>query len=346
MNVFVTGGTGFLGGTLVRELLARGDRVRALVRDPDKARRFLPPGAEAVRGDLDDVSAFAAHLAGVDVLIHTAAFFREYYAPGDHWPTMKRLNVDATVELLRAAERHGVGKAVVTSSSGVVGMKADGRPGDEDTPADARQLSNLYFRSKVEMDRAVADFARGSRLPVVTVLPGWMHGPGDTGPTGAGELILNLLARRLPAVVDGGTALVDVRDVALAMLRAAEVAPGGSRYAVAGRYVSFGELFLAVERASGVPVPRRTFPPRLLEAVAYVSERAAALRGEKATMSLDGIRTMHLKRSVDSSRAVRDLGATFRPLDETVRDAVAWFRAQGYDRPVKPSGTEARNQPA
>lgn len=104
MRAFVTGSTGLLGSNLVRELLAEGHRVTALVRSRAKAARvFAGLDVALIEGDLADVAAFAPALAGHDVLFHTAAFFREYYQPGDHWPTLKALNVDSTMALLRAA---------------------------------------------------------------------------------------------------------------------------------------------------------------------------------------------------------------------------------------------------
>ncbi|PSN13335.1 3-beta hydroxysteroid dehydrogenase, partial [filamentous cyanobacterium CCT1] len=122
MQAFVTGSTGLLGSNLVRELVDRGYQVKALVRSIDKAKALLGdlPQVQFIQGDLQAIPAFAAELRGCDVLFHTAAYFRESYGLGDHWPQLKGLNIDATIELLEAAEKAGVGKAIYVSSSGCI----------------------------------------------------------------------------------------------------------------------------------------------------------------------------------------------------------------------------------
>ncbi|MFP2926817.1 NAD-dependent epimerase/dehydratase family protein [Pyxidicoccus sp. 3LG] len=205
MHAFVTGSTGLLGNNLVRALVARGHRVKALARSPAKAREVLGglAGVEVVRGDMEDVKGFEDALAGCDVVFHTAAYFREYYAPGDHWPRLHAINVKGTVELAEAAHRHGVKRFLDVSSSGTVGLKPDGSPGDEDTPPAPLAATNLYFKSKVESERELKAFGERTGLPVVFILPGWMFGPWDAGPTAAGQLVRDFLARKLPAVPDG-----------------------------------------------------------------------------------------------------------------------------------------------
>jgi dihydroflavonol-4-reductase len=336
MQAFVTGGTGLLGTNLIRHLVSEGHDVRALVRSIDKARRQFADVWEPwrarltfVEGDLTDVTSFAPALAGCDVVFHTAAYFREYYQPGDHWATLEALNVHATQQLLEAAEGQAVRRVVHVSTSGVIGMTPDGAPGDESTHPTPQQMRNLYFRSKHLADWMIDTFERANRLEVVTVHPGWMFGPGDAAPTSAGALVLQFLRRELPGVPDGGMSVADARDVAAAMLTMAERAPAGAHYIVGGPFVTTAEIFATLERVSGIPAPRRRIPPRLLEAIAWIGETVARLRRRPATISLEGVRMLHAKTRVSSARAVRELGVTFRPLDETLRDAVRWFAAQG-----------------
>ncbi|WP_027483696.1 NAD-dependent epimerase/dehydratase family protein [Deinococcus pimensis] len=324
MRVFVTGSTGLLGSNLVRELQGRGHHVTALARSPGKARAQLPPGVDVVIGDLDHPQGWTPALDGVDVLFHTAAYFRESYAPGNHTHALRQLNVNATLDLLDIASGRGVRRAVLTSSSGAIGMK----PGDEDTPASETQLRNAYFRSKVEMDRAVADRARTHGPEIVTVLPGWMFGPHDAAPTSAGEIVLRFLRRGFPFALDGGTSVADARDVAWVMAEAAEHAQPGARYVASGPYVSFRELFDTLERHSGVKAPRLVAPRGAVETLARLADLAARLANRPSPLPLAGVRTMHLRHHVSAERAARELGATFRPLDDTVRDTLAWFARQ------------------
>ncbi|MFP2961167.1 NAD-dependent epimerase/dehydratase family protein [Myxococcus sp. 1LA] len=290
MRAFVTGSTGLLGTNLVRALVARGHTVRALVRSPRKAAEMLGglPGVEVVEGDMEDVAGFAESLSGCDVVFHTAAYFREYFAPGDHWPKLHAINVKASVALAEAAHQREVGRFVDVSSSATVGFKADGTPGDEDPPPAPVVAENLYMRSKQESAQALMAFSARTGMPVISILPGWMFGPWDAAPTGAGQLVLDILAGRLPALL---------------------------------------------EQVSGVRSPRWTFPRWVALGVAYVAETWARVTGGSTLLTVAGVRTMQAKLRVDSSKAARELGATFRPLEDTLRDTVAWYRERQVQAP-------------
>jgi dihydroflavonol-4-reductase len=332
MRAFVTGTTGLLGSNLTRALLQAGYEVRGLVRSKEKAGRVFKdtPGVEFVTGDMNNIAGFAPALAGCDVLFHTAAYFREYYQPGDHQGTLEKINVQGTIDLLIAAEKHGVGRAIHTSSSGVIGNKENGAPGDETTPPDEHASSNLYYASKVSAELAIGRFLKERALPVVMALPGWMWGPGDATPTGSGQLVLDFLKQKLPGVVDGGASVVDARDVAAAMVTMATKGRSGERYIVGGPYLAFAQILKVLEKVTGVPAPTRQIPYGVSVVVGFVFENWARLTGKSALVTVQGVKTIHAKKAVDSAKAIRELGATFRPFEQTVRDEVEWFRANGY----------------
>ncbi len=320
-----------LGSNLVQALVDQGHEVRGLVRSKEKAQRvFQNATVEFVTGDMSNVAGFAPSLAGCDVLFHTAAYFREYYQPGDHKATLEKINVQGTVDLLIAAEKQGVKKAIHISSAGVIGRKPDGSAGDENTMPDDHAASNLYFASKVDTELAIKRFLKERTLPVVMILPSWMWGPGDSAPTSAGKLVLDFLKQKLPGVVDGGSSIVDVRDVARATASSVDRGKSGERYIVGGHYFDFAEILATLERVTGVPAPTRKIPHALSLAVGAASQTWARVTGGQALVTLAAVRTIHGKNQVDSSKAVRELGASFRPFDETVRDEVEWFRSHGY----------------
>ena len=329
MNAFVTGATGLLGNNLVRLLVARGHRVSALVRDPAKAQRLLGDlDIATVQGDMLDVASFAGHLAGIEVVYHAAAYFREYYQPGDHWPKLHAINVEGTQALLEAADAHGVRRFVHVSSGGVLGRSDDGAS-DEHDRASGLALDNLYFRSKVETEKVIETFLARHDMPVVIILPGWMFGPGDAAPTSAGQLALDFLNRNLPGIpTRGGGSVADARDVAAAMIVAAEHGVSGQRYVVGGTFHTLAEIAATLERVSGVPAPRLRVPYSLLLTVAWVSETVARLRGRETLLTVNGVRTVRAPYPISSSKAIRDLGASFRPIEETLRDTVDWYRSQ------------------
>jgi dihydroflavonol-4-reductase len=329
-TVFVTGATGLLGNNLVRQLVAQGYQVKALVRSLDKAHRYLADlPIELIQGDMGDVPAFAAALAGCSAVFHTAAYFREYYQPGDHQAELVRINVEGTLTLLRAADANGVRCFVHTSSSGAVGMGADGSAGDEDTPPHAAQLRNLYFRSKVEGDALIRAFAPRHGMRVVEVLPGWMWGPGDAAPTASGRVALDFLARKIPVLPEGGTNMVDARDVAAAMVRCLECAAHGSRFIVGGEFRTLAQVMGELETISSVPAPTQRLPFFLVYVFAWLQELRARLFGSPALITREALRTMRMQHRVSSLRAERELGVQFRPFSQTLGDVLQWYRAHG-----------------
>lgn len=329
-TAFVTGATGLLGSNLCQLLVSQGWQVKGLVRSIDKAKRFLgSSGVEFVQGDIGNVSAFAEALKGVDVVFHTAAFFREYYQPGDHWQKMKYLNVDATMELLRSAEAQGVARAVFTSSSGVIQTHPQ-QAATETAPYSKFAEKNLYFKTKVLAEREIYRFLNTSPMDVVIILPGWMMGPGDAAPTSAGQLVLDLLAGKLPGIIDGGASLSDARDVAAAMITAAERGRRGERYIVAGPLKTMKDIALELEVISGVKAPRMELPAWIALSISWLLETWAGLTGGVNPMPLSGIQTLLEKATLSSAKAEQELGVTFRSYRETMKDTVLWYQSHGY----------------
>lgn len=323
-----------LGSNLTRALAERGDEVVVLARSADKARQQLGDSVRVILGDLDNVAAFAAALDGVDVIFHTAAYFREYYAPGEHWPILLRRNVEATEQLLRQAEQCGVRRFVHTSSSGVIGAGQRGAPGVEQTPPEPGSVTyrNAYFRSKLVADGRVRAFvARGGPLRV-TVHPGWMFGPGDAAPTSSGRLVLDFLAGRLPVVTGLGTNVADARDVAAGMIAAAVhddmAASTGERYILAGPTTTMVEIVTTLAQVTGRRRSRFTVPGRVAIAAARAESAISRVTRHTPRTNRDALETLRAH-PVESAKAFDLLGSTFRPLADTLTDEVAWLRHAG-----------------
>jgi nucleoside-diphosphate-sugar epimerase len=332
-TALVTGATGLLGNNLVRALVRDGWRVRALVRDPFKGHRQLDGlDVELVVGDMQAVAAFAPALKGTDVVFHPAAYFRDSYKGGTHREALHRINVSGTAELLRASHAAGVRRFVHTSSIATLIGRVGGLI--DETMLRPEAAADDYYRSKILADREVLRFLDDQPdFWAALVLPGWMHGPGDQGPTSAGQMVVDFMHRRLPGIPPGGFSVVDARDVAAAMIAAAERGVRGRRYLAAGRPVEMAELLGELEKISGVKAPRRNLPLALLYGVAALSELKARLTGRPVLLSWATVRLIDRERGrnrYDHRRSGRELGLTFRPLAETLGDEIAWFRRQGW----------------
>lgn len=332
MKAFVTGGTGLLGNNLVKLLVEQGHEVKAMARSTEKAQRLLGhlDRVTIVNGDMEDVDGFAHELDGCDVLFHTAAYFREYYTVGDHWDTLERINVIGTIDLLTAAEKHGIKKAVHTSSSGVIGKTTDGSDPDETTPADQYVMGNLYFKSKVLAEEKIHIWQRTHHMPVMIVNPTGMYGPGDAAPTGAGQIIIDFIHGELPAIPPGGFNVVDARDVAQVMITILDKGTAGERYALNNTYYSLKEMLTLVAQVAGVDTPNFVLPYPIALLYAYMSELMARLTGGDASVPVSGIKTMNHHQTLRNDKAKRVLGFNPRPFEQTIRDEVQWFVDHGY----------------
>ncbi|MEW2581905.1 NAD-dependent epimerase/dehydratase family protein [Streptomyces virginiae] len=331
--VMVTGATGLLGHAVVARLLAAGSEVTAVVRDVERARRLLPncPQLRLVGGDVNDVDSYAGALRGMDAVIHTAAYFREYYQPGPDLELLYRTNVDAVEELLRAAVDAEVPTVVQTSSIAVLGGGDRHAPADEDTPNGDPSRGNHYRASKIRAERLTGRFAERYGLRVPLVLPAWMWGPGDAGPTSAGRLFLAVARGGIKALPAAGNHLVDARDVAAVCVAAAAPGAGGGRWIAGGSWYPLHEICAAVVRATGTGTVPRRLPAPAAMTIASLLEWQAKVRKVAPVATRTGMRTLlegHHRR-VSSARAVRELGVSFRPLEQTALDQAAWHRAQG-----------------
>jgi dihydroflavonol-4-reductase len=344
---FVTGATGLLGSRIVEQLLAGGGEVTALVRDRRRAAALLPdhPGLTVVTGDITELDSYRDHLRGKAAVFHTAAYFREYFQPGPDLDQLDRVNVQAVEELLLASAAAGIPVVVHTSSTTVL-ERRPGRVIDEDSRPARDQPPNAYRDSKVRAETVVARCVERTGLRVPLVLPGWMWGPGDAGPTAAGRLFLAVGRGELRAVPSAGNHIVDARDVAGACLRAAAHGSSGRRYVVAGHWHPLAIVCAEIATVCDRPLPR-VVPVWATLAFTTVLEWQARLRGRLPIATRVGVRTLVEGDQVrySSARAERELGVGFRPLAQTIGDEAAWYRDHGFLPPSINDATQPRKEP-
>jgi dihydroflavonol-4-reductase len=330
MDAIVTGGTGFIGANVARELVAAGATVRVLARAGGDRRALEGVRVEIAEGDLLDPGSVRRALAGVRVVYHVAADYR-LWTPDP--AALYRTNVDGTRTVLEAAGEAGVSRIVHTSSVGALGIPKDGRPGTEDTPVTLADMVGHYKRSKFLAEQVALDFARRG-LPVVVVNPSAPVGPGDVKPTPTGQMIVDFMHGRMIATVDTGLNVVHVRDVARGHLLAAERGQPGERYILGHRDLPLAELFGILAEITGRRPPRFRVPYALAWFGAACSEGVARVTGKAPAVPLTAVRMARKRMYFSPARAVRELGLPQTDVRTALADAVAWFEAHGYARRV------------
>ena len=327
MKTLVTGGTGFVGANVVRALLRRGTEVRALVRSGSDVRPLVDLDIELVQGDLRDRQSLEAALKGCSTVYHVAAVYSLW---ASHRQEIYASNVTGTVNLLEAARAAGVQKIVYTSSVSTIGLPEDGSPGTEEVRLRPEEMVSDYKRSKYLAEQEVLRYGRRG-LPVVIVNPSFPVGPWDIKPTPSGQLIVNFLRGKIPAYAETGLNVVDVEDVAIGHLLAAEKGRLGERYILGHANLTLLEFFRLLEQVSGVKAPRLRIPYAVAYLSACVSELIARTITHKPPfVTLAGVRLSRKRMFYDSSKAVRELGWPQTPVIEACRKAVRWFREHGY----------------
>jgi len=318
----VTGASGFLGWHVARLLTERGYRVRALCRPASRIREI---DVEISPGDLRDRDSLARAASGCHLVFHIAADYRLWSRNPDE---LYSSNVDGTRNILEAAERAGAERIVYTSTVGCIGMPA-GREGDEETPVSPADMSGHYKRSKWLAEQVALEKARAG-LPVVIVNPTAPVGDHDWKPTPTGKVILNFLRNKLPAFVDTGLNLVDVRDVAAGHLLAAEHGSTGERYILGCQNLTLEQILGRLASITGKPAPATKLPYAFAYATGVLTTAWANLTGHPPIAPLEGVKMAKKKMFVTHMKAERELEFHPAPVDSALTRAVEWFRANGY----------------
>jgi dihydroflavonol-4-reductase len=323
MITLLTGATGFVGSAVARTLLARGHRLRLLVRPGSDRSNLQGLDAELAQGDLTDAASLARAVEGCRYLFHVAADYRLWVPDPD---AMMRANVEGSRSLLRAAHAAGVERAVYCSSVAALGLTGDGTPADEGTPVHEDRIIGAYKLSKYRAEQAVLALVRDEGVPAVIVNPSTPVGPRDIKPTPTGKMIRDAAEGRMPAYVDSGLNIVHVDDVAEGHALALERGRVGERYILGGEDFSLGQVFAMAATAAGRRPPRVKLPIAPLIPVAMACE-ALARFGIEPVVTRETLAMARKKMFFSSAKARTELGYAPRPAAQAITDAVAWFAA-------------------
>lgn len=326
MKTFVTGATGFIGASIVRELLRDGREVRALVRPNSNLSNLKGLDVELWKGDLLDATSLSSGLEGCDVLYHAAADYRLWTRDPDE---MYRTNIGGTKAILEAALESGVSRVVYTSSVGTLGNPGNGLSGNEETPVSLADMVGPYKKSKFLAEREAESFiARG--LPVVIVNPSTPVGPWDIKPTPTGKIIVDFLQRKMPAYLDTGLNLIAVEDCARGHILAELKGAVGCKYILGNANLSLRDIFGMLQEITGIPAPRVRLPYTPVLIAAWLNAGLSRITGREPLIPLAGVRMAAHHMYFDSGRAVRELGLPQTPVMKSLEQAVEWFRMNGY----------------
>lgn len=322
MRVFVTGGNGFIGSVVARNLAAEGHAVVCLLRPTSSVERLEGVAYERADGDVRDAESLRAGMAGCEAVIHLASL--------SSWdlidsPEMKDVVLGGTGNVLEAAAVLGVRRVVFVSSVTAVGATPGPQPLDETAPynlADERGLTYAQFKHQAEA-LCLEAVARGQ--DVVIVNPAEVYGPNDTAFVTASNLID--FAKSSPVLVcRGGTSVAFVDDVALGIVRAMERGRAGERYILGGPNVTLEQLAQETLSILGKSARVWVLPNRLIRAIT----RAATGLRIKLPYNPRVIPYATRYWFVDSSKAQRELGVSFRSARDTLAPTLAWLREAGH----------------
>lgn len=331
MRAFVTGATGFLGSHVARVLADQGADLQLLVRPTSNLKNLeglVSPGtkAETATGDLRDAASLEKAMAGCDTVFHVAADYRLWVRDPQE---MYKSNVEGTRAVLESARKNGVRRVIYTSSVATIGFTADGSPADEDSPVSLADMIGHYKKSKFMAEQIAMEAGR-SGMNVVTVNPTTPVGEQDVKPTPTGRIVVDFLKRKFPAYVETGLNLVDVRECARGHVMAAEKGRSGERYILGGENLTLKQILDTLGKITGLPSPKIKLPYAFAFAAGVVGEITGRLLRAEPRATVDTVRLGMKRMFASSYKAERELGWKIVPVEDALRRAVDWFRANGY----------------
>ena len=326
MKILVTGGSGYIGSAVVRELLSDGAKVKVLARKTGDLRNLEGLDVELAHGDITDFHSIKSALRRCDRVFHLAAIYAIWLPDPKmmHWA-----NVQGTKNVLEACLQKKIKKAVYTSSVAALGAHGSGRPADESARFNLWHTRDNYYISKFKAEQVALDyFQRG--LPVVIVNPTNPCGPRDAAPTPNGQLIINIIKGKLPGYVDGGINVSDIADTAKGHVLAMERGKPGEKYILGNTNVSVKEYFDLIAQTGGGKSPSMKIPKPAAVFSGYLYQLLAKITRKPPVTTAAWVRVGSEYSFWDSSKAIEELGMPQTPIRESIQGAVDWFKENGY----------------
>jgi nucleoside-diphosphate-sugar epimerase len=320
VKVFVTGGTGFIGGEAARQLRQRGDEVTCLVRSPEKAAKLRELGCELIAGDLGDEGAIRTGMEGCDAAIHAAAMY-EVGIPAKRRPTMWEANVAGTERVMKVALETGVPRIVYVSTVGVFGNTRK-QVVDESYENPETDFTSYYEETKLEAHKLVRRMISEQELPAIVVQPGGVYGPGDTSQVA--DLLEQFFAGKLPLLPfpELGICMTHVEDIAGGILLALDKGRLGETYVISGPVTTMREAIETVARLSGRKAPKRALPTPLMKAMIPIGPLVGKVMGQPPNLRELITSGDNVTFWASYDKAQRELGYSPRGMEEGLRQTL------------------------
>jgi dihydroflavonol-4-reductase len=327
MKALVLGATGQLGANLVRALLAKGDKVRALLRPSSKTITLQEVEIEQRLGDLNNLNSLIQACQGVDVVYHTAAFYPTTHFSGEDATVQALQEINNVLEAIRECS---IPRLIFTSTLTTIGFPtAAGRLANETCPFSTTFRDNPYLVAKAAMEEAVLRAAKND-VPAVVLNPTVFFGPYDSKPT-SGTQILMIAKQQMPAYIDGPINVIDVRDVAVAHIRAAERGRIGERYIIGNWNTSQRELNQLIAKVAGMPAPTFAIPFPIARFGSRVGNWASrTLLHKPPAIPVFFVEMLRHLQHYDCAKGLAELEYPQRPIEPAIQDSLNWFREQRY----------------
>ncbi len=328
-KILVTGATGFVGSRLAMLLSSRGQHVRITVRNSSDRRNIKDHSIEEVSADILDRTSIQAAVKGCSHVYHVAGLYRSWMRD---YQKLFDVNVTGTKNILDACLSEGVEKVVHTSSIGALGLHEDGRLSNEQCPFNLHHYDLPYELSKYQSEVAATAFNQKG-LPVVVVRPALVMGEGDVYPTPSGKMVLDIIQRKMPSYFDGAIDVVDVDDVAEGHILAMEKGRAGESYNLgsAKNFTSLKDLFELIAQCAGVKPPGIQVPVSIALGWSWCLKWLADYLTHKEPIATPAnIKALAMKKRVDFSKAVNELGIPQTQLKEVIAKTVNWYRNEGF----------------